>query len=272
MSNKVYNYFRNMANTDRMSHAFLLCNTNFNTIKDELIDVLNSFFFEKSVEIENNPDIYYIEPDEGTIKKDQILNLQDVFKIKSQFNKNRVYIINETEKMNEAASNKLLKFLEEPESNIYAFLITSNLEKILPTIKSRCQIIKIEDNNNFLLSDYDKEFIDSIIKFILELEQKKYNVFANIYNYFKKKEDKENVKNIILLMKYFYMDSLNKICERKLAYFQEYETYIDKIVLNSDVDKINNKLLILNKLENMLEYNLNMNLFVDNLVIKLVGD
>ena len=47
--------------------------------------------------------------------------------------------------MNDYASNSLLKFLEEPEKNIYAFLISSNVMKVLETIKSRCQLIMLDN-------------------------------------------------------------------------------------------------------------------------------
>ncbi len=51
----------------------------------------------------------------------------------------RVFIINDAHKMNEAASNALLKTLEEPPETTYLFLVTSRPEKLLQTIRSRCQ-------------------------------------------------------------------------------------------------------------------------------------
>lgn len=272
MKKELYSYFENMAKSNRISHAFLLCNTDLSLIKNDLYEVLSKFFFDNSSVLENNPDIYIIEPIEGSIKKDEILKLQDVFKIKSQFNKNRVYIINQAEKMNEVASNKLLKFLEEPEDNIYAFIITSNIDKIISTIKSRCQIFKIEQIDDFSLSNYEEELINNTLSFIEQLEIKKINVFPYIYEFLNKKEDKENIKKIILLMKYFYLDVLNKLCDRKISYFLEFNEKIDLVASNNNIEKVTNKLMILNKSENMLEYNLNINLFIDNLIIKLVGD
>ena len=46
------------------------------------------------------------------------------------------------EKMNVECSNKLLKFIEEPPKDTYVILITEDENKILPTIKSRCQITR----------------------------------------------------------------------------------------------------------------------------------
>jgi len=55
--------------------------------------------------------------------------------------KSRVFIITEAEKLNTAAQNCLLKILEEPPANCYIILICNRLEKLLPTVKSRCQAI-----------------------------------------------------------------------------------------------------------------------------------
>ncbi len=47
------------------------------------------------------------------------------------------------ERMNQEAANKLLKLIEEPPPGTYLFLITQSPEKIISTIISRCQIIRV---------------------------------------------------------------------------------------------------------------------------------
>jgi DNA polymerase-3 subunit delta' len=54
----------------------------------------------------------------------------------------RFFIVDEAEKMNEQASNALLKTLEEPSPTTYIFLITSRPDSLLPTIRSRCQMLR----------------------------------------------------------------------------------------------------------------------------------
>lgn len=54
----------------------------------------------------------------------------------------RVFIIDDADKMNDAASNALLKTLEEPPSTTYLILITSRPDALLSTIRSRCQTIR----------------------------------------------------------------------------------------------------------------------------------
>ena len=54
----------------------------------------------------------------------------------------RIFIVDDAEKMNDPASNALLKTLEEPPSTTHLILITSREDTLLPTIRSRCQTIR----------------------------------------------------------------------------------------------------------------------------------
>ena len=56
----------------------------------------------------------------------------------------KVMIIYLAEKMNAEASNKLLKLLEEPPQGTFFFLVCHKPDKLLPTILSRCQIIRLQ--------------------------------------------------------------------------------------------------------------------------------
>jgi DNA polymerase-3 subunit delta' len=54
----------------------------------------------------------------------------------------RVFIVIEAEKMNDEASNSLLKILEEPPPFSHIILVTPNPYRIIPTLKSRCQVFQ----------------------------------------------------------------------------------------------------------------------------------
>jgi DNA polymerase III subunit delta' len=53
-------------------------------------------------------------------------------------------MISDADKMSVSAANSLLKFLEEPNSQTTAFLLTEQLQQLLPTILSRCQILSFK--------------------------------------------------------------------------------------------------------------------------------
>lgn len=88
-----------------------------------------------------HPNVYVIEPIKNTIKKQQIQDLQNEFAKTSVEPGPKIYIIRNIEKINLQAANSLLKFLEEPISNIHAILTTENMNRLLPTIISRSQIV-----------------------------------------------------------------------------------------------------------------------------------
>lgn len=88
-----------------------------------------------------HPDIFLIEPEGNYITIGQARELQHEVNLKSFEARFRVFIIDEAHCLTEEAANALLKTLEEPPENIIFILITSAPEGLLPTIKSRCQLI-----------------------------------------------------------------------------------------------------------------------------------
>ena len=129
-------YFENV---DKLSHAFLIGNVFFSEIKDDLTELISSKIIKEKIDILNNPDIYYLDQNTSLITKEEIKELLMNLSTTSQFNNVKIYIINGAEKMSDTVSNAMLKTLEEPKENIYAFLITKNIESVKETIKSRCQ-------------------------------------------------------------------------------------------------------------------------------------
>lgn len=89
----------------------------------------------------NHPNIIIIRPDGQNIRKEQMSEL--IFKMtrKGYEVGRKIYIITLADRMNSAAANTLLKFLEEPEGEVTAILLTDSYHSLLPTIQSRCQRI-----------------------------------------------------------------------------------------------------------------------------------
>lgn len=55
----------------------------------------------------------------------------------------RFFIVDEADRMNDQAANALLKILEEPPTTSYIFLVTARPDSLLPTIRSRCQTLRL---------------------------------------------------------------------------------------------------------------------------------
>lgn len=90
----------------------------------------------------NHLDVITIQPDGSLIKIDQLRSLQRRFRMKAAEQSYRAVIIEQAEKMRAEAANSLLKFLEEPPSPMIVILLTEQLSAVLPTIRSRCQLIR----------------------------------------------------------------------------------------------------------------------------------
>ncbi len=95
----------------------------------------------RKVEHGNHPDLHWIVPDGASIKIDQIRELQKQFAYRASASNVKMYILEDADKLTVQAANSLLKFLEEPTSQVVAVLITDNGQALLPTIRSRSQWI-----------------------------------------------------------------------------------------------------------------------------------
>lgn len=70
----------------------------------------------------------------------------------------RVFIVEDADKMNDAASNALLKTLEEPPSTSHIILIAARADTLLPTIRSRCQTMRFAP---VAFDEIEKHLIDA---------------------------------------------------------------------------------------------------------------
>ena len=258
-------YFTEKKKNNTIGHAYLFSNVKYEDIEEIIKNICEYCFFSNSkLEFDFNPDIYLIEPEKDIIKKEKILELESNLSKTSQISDSKLYIIKECEKLNGAAANCLLKTLEEPRDNIYAFLITSNLEAVIPTIKSRCQIIKLENNTT---NEADEEKIKTVLDFINMIEKyKEKSILRCNSNY--RNLDKKDMKEILMLTQKFYKDCLNLKYNLKIECFEKYMDELEKVDKNNEVDKIVEKMKLLNDNINLLKYNLNINLFLDKFFIE----
>ena len=79
-----------------------------------------------------------LEENKSSIPITEVRKISNFLTTKPIHSNNKVIIIENAESLNINASNALLKILEEPSETTYIFLITRNLGKIIPTIRSRC--------------------------------------------------------------------------------------------------------------------------------------
>ncbi|KYH31901.1 DNA polymerase III subunit tau [Clostridium tepidiprofundi DSM 19306] len=114
-------------------------------------------------------------------KNKRSLGVDDIRKLIEEINKkpyegeNKVIIVYEAHNMTVQAQNAFLKTIEEAPEGTYIILLCENLDKILDTIKSRCQIHKLR-----VLSDSEiMDFIDKKYTHLMDEEKKILIAFSN---------------------------------------------------------------------------------------------
>lgn len=210
----------------------------------------------------NYVDLKIIEPEGQFIKKKQLLDLQDEYNNKSLLDNKRIYIIKEVDKLNPSSANTILKFLEEPEEDIIAILVTKNKYQVLDTILSRCQTLSLQDGN------FNVEISGNLVVFLKYVFNKdelfiKYNdIYINIL------PDKAVAREILEQLEKVFITYLN-YCSNSI----EFNCSADIIELLNcfDINCITNYISIIEEEIRKLEYNVNYKLWLDGLFARLIG-
>ncbi len=118
----------------------------------------------------NHPDILLIQKDGGKkeITIDKIRQIGNFINHSGAISKYKFIIIDAASELNKSSSNALLKILEEPLANNFLLLISHNLNKILPTIKSRCSLVRI---GNLSFEDFKKALAKKLATQILDTKE-----------------------------------------------------------------------------------------------------
>ena len=145
---QVKKYLKETIDTSLISHSYMFIGKEGVGKKLFATEYAKSILCETKEDIAkfdagSHPDFKIINPEkERTFTIEQVRELQRKIIEKPIIAKKKIYILNDAEKMNDAAQNCLLKTLEEPPEYAMIILIVSNEKLMLPTIKSRCVIVK----------------------------------------------------------------------------------------------------------------------------------
>ena len=308
--NIIYKILINSVKNNKCSHAFLIETNGYSKGLDLALGFAKyllcpyNYSNNKScgncsqcMNIEKNEfiELKVIDPVGQWIKKSQLEELQEIFSKKSVIGNKKVYIINKAEKLNDASSNSLLKFLEEPEDGIIAILVTENIYQLLSTIVSRCQVLSLKnkiniDNlstkekvahylynnkdeiNTFLNDEESIIKIEKIIEFVKYYEKNKEKTLIYInklwHGTFKEKQEIYNAFTILLL---FYKDVLNLKLGKCIQVFTDYVNEVNEIEIKNEISEITSKINVIMDLREKIKFNVNNNLLMDKLIIELEG-
>lgn len=249
----------------------------------------------KRIDDGNYPELKHIFPDGQLIRKEQLEELQKSFSTISLENDKRFYIIHDSEKLNVAAANSLLKFLEEPSDGIIAILLTNNINLMLKTIVSRCQILtfsknKLEDyikfnqitsnitlhklfftiwKNKDELNEYHRNFVKKVIEFINYYEKNKLKTIVYENRFFEEFNDKIELNKFFECVILFYRDLLRYKFGSEVLYFDDYIDYIREFSCINTEEMIIKKINTLLEKVRLIKNNVNTSMFIDGIIIDM---
>ena len=260
------------------------------------------------VDDNNYPDFIVYDGSKGSIKKEAVENIETQFE-KTAFESKgiMIYILHLVENMSVEAINSILKFLEEPGNEVYAFLTTNNENNVLPTIISRCQVLRLKLINRQEVIDEavelgvvqdDAELLSyfynngELIYDILDSkDEKSYyedakTAFVDFLSALQKDETREAIyyaqKNIIPLIKTkesarFFLDMLVEgfedilnIKQGKSPFLKSYDTILQ--TLSTKLSHVDESLIEILKDRNLINLNVNTSLLMDHLVFSIIKE
>ncbi len=317
----IYRTFVRALENNHLSHAYLISGNPGTPLlevakymaKSILCDnpdplACNSCITCMRIDDNNYPDFIVLDGSKDTIKKEAVGNIETQFEKTPFESKGKmIYIIHLVETMRAEAINSILKFLEEPGSEIYAFLTTNNESSVLPTIISRCQVLRlklvnrkevIEDAIGLNVPQEDAELLSyfyndgELIYDVLNDEDECLNyasakkAFVEFMDALNKEDKREAIyysqKNIIPLVKTkesarFFLDILIEAFEDMLNAQQgkspiltSYATILKD--LSGKLSNVSESLIEILKLRNTINLNVDRALLMDHLVFKVIGE
>ncbi|MGG4039751.1 DNA polymerase III subunit delta' [Heyndrickxia ginsengihumi] len=252
-----------------------------------------------------HPDVHIVEPDGLSIKKEQIKQLQQEFTKTAVESKRKLYMIVHADKMSVSAANSLLKFLEEPNAETTAILLTEQIQQILPTILSRCQVVSFKpypvtllqekllengvsahvslllahltQNVEEALSLYQDEWFAQARKLVLKLYEslKKSSSYAMVmlqedwFQHFKEKQQMDLGLDLLL---FIYKDLLSvQLGKEDTLFYPDQQSHFYTDTLSLSPRSLAEKITIILEAKRKLSANMNPQLLMEQLVLNLQG-
>ena len=212
---------KDLAKADSLPHGFIFYGPEM-VGKFTAAKALASYFEKKDWDFEGVlEDAHIIQPDEeGTIGIDAVREIKTFVYQKPNFSKYRTLILDEAERMTEAAENALLKVAEEPPESSLIILIVREPELLSATLRSRFQKIYFGEWSEADLEEYlkkDKKYPASDAKKLAKLSGGKVGLAILL------KTDEEFKKRMEVALK--YLESTPQARSELIKKLQEDETW-----------------------------------------------
>lgn len=307
----------NSIKKNRVAHAYLFEGGRGTGKKDTALLLAKSMFCRRKQDADpcgecsdcrridsgNHPDVHLISPEGLSIKISQIRELQKEFAYTGMESSKKMYVIEHADRMTNQAANSLLKFLEEPGKSTVAILLTEQVQQMLPTILSRCQVLSFQplsseevaiqlnnqgitntiaklaailtnDFNDALKLASDEWFVQAralMIQLIEVLDKHSAQSFLFIQEkwlpHFKEREQLDQGLDLLLL---WQKDLLNiQVGEEEKVIFTDQDKLLKQLALRSSQKKVTEQIGVILEAKRRLSANMNPQLLMEQTVLRL---
>ncbi|PKQ19482.1 MAG: DNA polymerase III subunit delta' [Actinobacteria bacterium HGW-Actinobacteria-6] len=150
---RVAGFLRSAVAGDTVSHAYLFVGPSGSGKKTAAVALACAVYCEDGgcgscstchrVLSGHHPDVHVVRPEgAATYIVDQVREIIHDVNLKPVQASHKIYIIDEADRFNSESANAFLKTLEEPPDDVIIVLLTRSFETVLPTIASRCQVVR----------------------------------------------------------------------------------------------------------------------------------
>lgn len=204
----------------------------------------------------------------------------------------KIFVINNIDVSTTEAQNKLLKVIEEPPKNVFFLLSAKNEEKVLPTIKSRCEKVKINPlsqeeiesicNNDLAcilgggfvgktLSLSKKEDLFEVVSFAISLVCEMKNS-KQVVKFSKLLLDmKDNLWLVLEVLSIALEDIMKMKCESEnLCKLKPFFDRLKDVEMEYSVQAVCEICKLISQLREKIEFNANMTVAIDNFLLKIL--
>lgn len=307
-------YFNKAINSDKLSHSYIFegpVGVGKKTMAKALAKTLLCQSEVKPcghckactlIEAGNHPDLIYVEKDTKTTKIDTVREkLVQNMDIKPYQGPYKIIILTEADSLTIEGQNAMLKTIEEPPSYGIVILITENLTKLLPTIRSRCIHLRFNALSYDALVEYlapynlserqaeifaqfaegsigtakklieDEHFLEErkkSIDYLLKLQKvdliEMYDLVKSIC------EEKEFIGDMLGFWLLWYRDlAILKATGTGNLYYLDYKSHLLDMTSKLTYNTINKHIELINNAQRQVDQNIYTTFLIENLLLKL---
>ncbi len=278
---KIVDFFSDALKNNHLSHSYLISGTeNLELAKTIAKNILcrqehtgcGSCSSCLKLASDNHPDLMIVIPDGASIKNAQVEAFQEFIFIRPFESKYKIVIFNEVHLMTERAPNRILKVLEEPPEYAVFILMTQQMESLLETVQSRCQIVSADAVYNQmadpvllekafeLVQGIDKQDAGRVLEFGAYMKQEKVQITAFL----------SQIISILRDIMIFRETHNYQLISPENFSILNYKEQLIKLAINISRKKNIELIFLIEEIDQKIKSNMNFDLTVDKLLFKCI--